>query len=358
MVSLRKDLFILLRGFLGHLSPNNLSFPPGLPFKTIHDFLLNNILLNPHVQAYSPSSQYQKLFWKWAISQLEGLPQSDEDAMEIDSRIYEHYLRLLQPSGFLSMQHFPPAHSYITHYWKPYISAGVEIPDSIEVNLEDYHTVTLLESCATVESGTTGLRTWMASFVLAQYLILHPDLVSSKRILELGSGIGFLGIIIASLQRLSGGELPENPLWLTDVNEEVLARCKKNLSLPCSHPNYRNLDWLSALDENQISRVTSLLNEDIDADLVVGADIVFDPSLIPALVAIIKIALQSTRKSKTALIALTVRNENTFSNFLQQLSSASLNIVDIPLGFDQTQFTERVEGSASHKNVKLFQITI
>ena len=37
-------------------------------------------------------------------------------------------------------------------------------------NVYEYSTATLLES----RSGTTGLRTWLASFPLAQYLIQNP----------------------------------------------------------------------------------------------------------------------------------------------------------------------------------------
>ena len=40
----------------------------------------------------------------------------------------------------------------------------------------EYHSVTLFESRTTIESGTTGLRTWRASFVLAQFLIQNPSM--------------------------------------------------------------------------------------------------------------------------------------------------------------------------------------
>lgn len=67
----------------------------------------------------------------------------------------------------------------------------------------------------------------------ALYNAISIDLVEDKRVLELGSGSGLIGIVVASLQSLivapSGGAL-----WLTDVNEDVLARCRSNIQLPCS----------------------------------------------------------------------------------------------------------------------------
>ena len=61
-----------------------------------------------------------------------------------------------------------PPNSFITHYWKFPETRGYLIEEGF------YETITLLESRTTIEAGTTGLRTWKASLVLAQYLIQHP----------------------------------------------------------------------------------------------------------------------------------------------------------------------------------------
>ena len=65
----------------------------------------------------------------------------------------------------------PPPPSFVTHYWKPAPQSGppVSIPGT------EYHSITLFESRTTIESGTTGLRTWRASFLLAQFLIQNPS---------------------------------------------------------------------------------------------------------------------------------------------------------------------------------------
>ncbi len=128
-----------------------------------------------------------------------------------------------------------PTPSYVTYFWKDQLA---------------YRSATLLESRTTVESGTTGLKTWLASLVLGQYLTTNPGhlisaldrsamssdyvvgLVKSARVLELGSGVGLLGIITATLQlypEYTGGRLT-----LSDVNEEVLYRCTNNTRLTCS----------------------------------------------------------------------------------------------------------------------------
>ena len=122
---------------------------------------------------------------------------TQNEDFELDPRIYEHYLGLL-PSQCVTLRVYlatltelcrslgpsmakcrsqicgqiiaseqkPPSQSYITHYWNPQ-------PTNSD-NVSSYLTATLLESRTTIESGTTGLRTWLASFVLSQYLIVHP----------------------------------------------------------------------------------------------------------------------------------------------------------------------------------------
>ena len=49
--------------------------PSAIPgaFNQFHNMLLNEILLNPHLSAYPPASEYQFKFWKWAIQGLEAL---------------------------------------------------------------------------------------------------------------------------------------------------------------------------------------------------------------------------------------------------------------------------------------------
>jgi methylase of polypeptide subunit release factors len=66
------------------------------------------------------------------------------------------------------------------------------------------------------------------------------DIVNAK-VLELGCGTGFLGIVISQLQLLyhstdlrRDGSSHRTSICLTDANEDVLKRCKENVLLRCS----------------------------------------------------------------------------------------------------------------------------
>jgi hypothetical protein len=80
MAQLPKDLFELLRGYSALVPVKFLFFPFNLPFFLVHDFLLNEILLEPHFGVYPPSKEYQYTFWKWAICNLEQMISDDTEA--------------------------------------------------------------------------------------------------------------------------------------------------------------------------------------------------------------------------------------------------------------------------------------
>jgi len=123
---------------------------------------------------------------------------------------------------------------------------------------------------------------------------------------------------------------------LTDVNSVVLSRCRENLSLPCNassrHQNVhlRQLDWFSAMDTDGIPSTRGLIAE-ANPDIIFGADIVYDPSIIPPLIATIHLAISAVgstgRPPVFAVLALTVRNPETFRCFLNSAEEAFTVII-------------------------------
>ncbi|KAF9225355.1 hypothetical protein BS17DRAFT_751056 [Gyrodon lividus] len=352
-------LLSILCAYSALVPTKNLSLPTTLQFNEAHAFFLNKILSSEHSKNYPPSQQYQQSFWKWALEQLENLGRNDQDS-EIDERIYAHYLSLgtsVRSSGT------PPPNSYITHYW------DASLPKICTPSSEGhcFETITLLESRTTIEAGTTGLRTWRASLILAQYLMQHSELVTHGNVLELGSGTGFIGILAASLQlhaaiSLSSSNIPEcsnmPSVYLTDVNSVVLARCQNNVQLSCnrssSHPNikYRTLDWLDSL--SCCESLSSFLSE-AGADIILGADIVFDPVLVPPLVGTLCLAL-SFECTRLAIIALTVRNEETLAYFINEIRKV-LKIEEVDSTVTNHLPLETSDQVDAGLQVKIFRIT-
>ncbi|VDB84326.1 unnamed protein product [Peniophora sp. CBMAI 1063] len=322
-------LFDLLRGYSALLPVSRLNYPRDLTIEEVHGFVVENILLNPHLATYPPSAPYQQTFFKWIIGYLEEHVGDEEDAA-IDDRLYDRLFDAMSEArsvqGDASALVSAPPPSYVTHYWEPR-STRRDLPP--ENTICGRVSVTLFESRTTIESGTTGLRTWRASFVLARYLIAHPEVISHHNVLELGSGTGFLGIVAGSLQVLCHEEHNDLPkVVLSDVNDAVLERCADNVRLTCNvsakhvRLSVRPLDWMDALDSTRAPSLKTFLDE-AGPDVILGADVLYHPDIVPALVATLKMALEH-KSTNTAYLALTVRNPDLLQMFLRTVSGSRL----------------------------------
>lgn len=150
--------------------------------------------------------------------------------------------------------------------------------------------------------------------------------------------------------------LPGKPgIFLTDLNSCVLDRCQSNVKLPCNrssvHPNiqYRLLDWFDAISAQE--NLKSLL-EEAHADIILGADIVFNPALVPPLVATLSTAL-SQAHIRMALVALTIRNEATFDYFLKETESV-LMVENVDCRMADNFIQDQVDAG---QEIKILRIT-
>lgn len=147
-----------------------------------------------------------------------------------------------------------------------------------------------------VVEGSTGFRVWEASRYLASYLVKHPELVKGKRVMELGSGPGFCGLVAAKL----GGIVT-----LTDAHAGVLSLLEE--SSKHSGALVEALDW-----EARPVRPTV-------TDVIIGSDIVYDPRLVEPLVGVLEAI-----KYDFALICCAVRRLSSLELFESCLHSKGL----------------------------------
>merc|ERR1719223_2623729 len=117
--------------------------------------------------------------------------------------------------------------------------------------------------------ASTGCQLWPASIALANELLSRPELVTGRRVLEVGAGCGLLGIAVASLARST---------LLTDGDEEVVENLKHNIQLneECWQPkadeavrevSARCLRWEEALEQAWPS--------DEQVEVIVASDIIY-----------------------------------------------------------------------------------
>ncbi|KJE94052.1 hypothetical protein CAOG_04749 [Capsaspora owczarzaki ATCC 30864] len=140
--------------------------------------------------------------------------------------------------------------------------------------------ISMKESRNIISKGTTGLAGWPAAHYLAEWLLQHPSAVSGKKVMELGSGTGLVGIV--------AGTLRPKILIASDYDTHVLSCLRHNLDLNgvlakgaelparanATPALVEDLDWF---------RVTERSLQAFGAELVLAADVVYDPDLLDPL---------------------------------------------------------------------------
>ncbi|SCZ97233.1 BZ3500_MvSof-1268-A1-R1_Chr4-2g07076 [Microbotryum saponariae] len=178
----------------------------------------------------------------------------------------------------------------------------------------------------------------MISAALSNHLIASPTLVSGvaapPTVVELGAGVGLVSLVAASLHSTIR-------VISTDVNPDVLVQLEQNVRNNGLDDRIRvsSLDWE---DVNPSERVPTGVwaPEEYESLLILGADIVYDPTLASYLAATLSVLLRpapedlpvkATTSTRTALIAGTIRNESTWEHFLSECTSRSLLIEPVDL---------------------------
>ncbi|KFW04844.1 Protein FAM86A, partial [Eurypyga helias] len=203
--------------------------------------------------------------------------------------------------------------------------------------------VTLSESVAIISGGTTGLVTWDAALHLAEWAIENSAVFRDRTVLELGSGIGFTGIAVCKAcdpktyvfsDHHPGvlGQLMENIRLNGFVVEPQATRriqpephSQEAEATNCQKPNLivAELDWGAVTAEELL---------DLQPDVVVAADVVYDPEAISALTGVLQKLSTSGAGGKPpeAYIALTIRNPDTYHLFQAELGKVGIGWQVIP----------------------------
>ncbi|TPX63368.1 hypothetical protein SpCBS45565_g06641 [Spizellomyces sp. 'palustris'] len=285
-------------------------WPQNLPYKLdvpIQDAILRTTVQSELGKRYSPEASYSLRFLK-AI--LEKVDATGEEHSEV---LLEAYLVLLSSASGDKLTGDLSRACYKSYPLPTKISSTVYL--------------TLHEEPLKISQGTTGLCTWEAALRFAEYLVYAaPEVIQGRRILELGAGAGLLGLVCLYM----GASTVE----LTDADEGVLERLKENVDinsqaiidriardfegLQNNPPNISvsKLDWESVEFDDIASR---------NAEVIVCADVVYDPILIPPLTSVLGSLLRTpchvhNTGFREGWVALTMRQEQTYQEFLRALA--------------------------------------
>lgn len=182
--------------------------------------------------------------------------------------------------------------------------------------------ITLLENRSLISAaGTTGLRTWEAALHLGQFLCENPAVIRGKRVLELGAGTGYLSILCAC-------HLEAAHVLASDGSDDVINNLPENLFLNGLQDSARlspmDVKWGHAL----VGTEEEVWNGGRPVDVVLGADVTYDRSVIPALVGTL-VDLFALHPGVDVYISATQRNEETFGVFLRTCRDNELRVDEL-----------------------------
>ncbi|XP_010546668.1 PREDICTED: putative uncharacterized protein DDB_G0277003 [Tarenaya hassleriana] len=228
--------------------------------------------------------------------------------------------------------------------------------------------------------GDTGCSVWPSSLFLSEFVLSFPDFFAGKTCFEVGSGVGLVGICLAHVKA--------SKVILTDGDLLTLTNMKLNLEV--NHLNYDDdlaqqsgkaqstvkcvhLPWETASDAEL---------QEYNPDIILGADVIYDPSCLPHLVRVLATLLQKRpshsaerdnspekcseneyanaageqEHAPVAYIASVIRNADTFNVFLKLLDQTELSITDITEKLKPLEFLPYMR-SYDRSSVQLFSIS-
>ncbi|KAL2263908.1 hypothetical protein VTK26DRAFT_4468 [Humicola hyalothermophila] len=281
-----------------------------LQLETAPDYPDGELLREEHVQeavykrlfaqdvTAPPPRRYQLRILKELIARIESSIQ-DWDEHGISDNLMSALTELLSqplPDEIIAAQQ----RCYVTYHLS-LLQAESAVEDPNICLLESRHLISA--------AGTTGLRTWEAALHLGQYLCRNPSLVKDKCILELGTGTGYLAVLCAKY-------LGSDHVIASDGSDEVVDKVSDSFFLnglqESDKASAKELKWGHAL----VGTEEQAWNGGRTVDVVLGADITYDVSVIPALVATLE-ELAGLFPGVSILIAATERNRATFERFLE-----------------------------------------
>ncbi|KAK8099668.1 uncharacterized protein PG998_012909 [Apiospora kogelbergensis] len=149
----------------------------------------------------------------------------------------------------------------------------------------------------------------------------HPSLVQDKRVLELGAGTGYVSILCAK-------HLAPSQVIASDGSDDVVANLPENFYLNGLQDSRAisamDLKWGHAL----VGTEEAEWNGGQPIDLVLGADVTYDESVIPSLVATID-DLFDMFPRVLVIITATERNRQTFDAFINVCQKRTLDIEEV-----------------------------
>ncbi|XP_024367176.1 uncharacterized protein [Physcomitrium patens] len=312
-------------------------FGGGVLSSDAQTFFLEKCLHDETCNRYPPGLLYLRRVLKQMILAAE------KDGDEVLDGLYDLHAVYLLPPKEGSAELAPKCYKSFTYNIPAKTRAYLACKTGSKKFMEEVeHLVTLRVSLNMLE-GDTGCSDWPAGLLLSEFVLSHPELFFGQKCLEIGAGAGMIGVLLS--------RLGASKVLLTDGSLATLANMKHNLSInnipvegmkevndsqqytnPSTRVECRQLIWETLCDKEL---------HDLESNIILGADLIYDPSYIPHLVRVLASLLsldhpatisqleRSVYEYPVAYIATAIRNPDTLVFFVEEVKKAGLRMIEV-----------------------------
>ncbi|XP_030534766.1 protein-lysine N-methyltransferase EEF2KMT isoform X1 [Rhodamnia argentea] len=262
--------------------------------------------------------------------------------------------------------------------------------------------------------GDTGCSIWPASLFLSEFILSFPDMFSGKTCFEVGSGVGLVGICLSHVKA--------SKVILSDGDLSTLSNMKLNLKmnqLSTSDDEPESSQCPDSFEPAQIGGIRTEIDivsshqvkclhlpwecaseielQGSEPDIILGADVIYDPLCLPHLVHLLSILVDKSKSSQfpragcdsaignshdysnrcnsqdveaardragnasptkhpIAYISSVIRNANTFDRFLALVDKANLTVADLTGTFQPASLLPYMQ-SYDRSSIRLFRLS-
>ncbi|KAI4119296.1 MAG: hypothetical protein LQ345_000765 [Seirophora villosa] len=287
----RRRIGVFMRQYLQMIDPAELTYPPGQLIKSVdvQSFLVDHMFDRRRWRL--PPARYSFRVLKKLISIITvAISNPEED--ELSDKLMYFFSLELAASGKGSVQEkcaviytapCPNVAPQLTIFEAPYLLAS---------------------------GGNTGQRTWTAALYLASYLFRDGrQYVENRNILELGAGVGFLSIFCAK-------HLGAKHVLMTDSSDAVMTLAQENVEENKVDQIVKTeiLRWGDSCVDDILQRGQNGCDA-MQYDVVLAADILYDPQDFPALMSTLGHLFRRWPQLQV-LVSTAIRTESTFKSFV------------------------------------------
>ncbi|KAH7306424.1 hypothetical protein KP509_22G010900 [Ceratopteris richardii] len=314
--------------------------------KFLNDFCFNSTM----VRRYPPSSQYMKSVLKVLILAAES------EGQEIMEDLYNQHIAFLSSTENDEQHAMGGFYNCTQRCYKSYLYS---LPDDSIKKLvsclgSKYASkfkdlILTIQVSSNMLEGSTGCYLWPAGIFLSEFILANPNIFSKRSCLEIGAGTG-LSIISLALLNVS-------KVIATDGDCSTLSNLKHNFEI-----NRHLLEDETTVEIQELiwESASAKTITDWGADIIVGADLIYDSSSIPYLVALMVMLLAKRKQGSylvkgggvimqqemqdesthdnshqtsvtcpIAYVATVIRNIETMNLFISSASQAGLDVEDV-----------------------------